>query len=506
MAGAVTLCVPDILRANSMPVSLASVTLASWQADAFQKIERGFTLASNVVDRGPRLMPTPIDPVMPPVAPMPPSSLNSDSFAPAAAPAPVAAVPAADAPPKAFVAPAPDLRAPITRNSAAASAVAAPAPVAEARVPTPPVAAVAAASVKVLKPAAPATFHMLTPSYVSKQPLVAAIIPKPDMTAKVDLAANTDAVATIRLVAKTETIERKPEPVERKPDPIVVQIPEAARQASASAAPVTPGQASAGPVLASVNPVLASAGPVLASAGEVDIKLIIPDAIRPVPVPLPPEPAKKAEAPRALTPAEHLGLAGKERVRAEKCLSQAIYFEARNEPVRGQVAVAQVVLNRVFSPYYPKDVCSVVYQNAHRLLSCQFTFACDGHPETIRERGAWSRAQRIAKQALDHKVWLPEVAKATHYHAVYVHPYWVREMKKMVRHGRHIFYRPWKWRDGADEPGWKLVELGQGQRQTGRFDKAEEGHLIAGPAIAGLSTFSTAIFNVAWTPGRAATP
>ena len=87
-----------------------------------------------------------------------------------------------------------------------------------------------------------------------------------------------------------------------------------------------------------------------------------------------------------LSPAQRLELQGKDYDKAEKCLAQAIYFEARNEPARGQQAVAQVVLNRVFSPYYPKDVCSVVYQNAHRHLSCQFTFACDGKPEAVNEQ------------------------------------------------------------------------------------------------------------------------
>jgi hypothetical protein len=168
----------------------------------------------------------------------------------------------------------------------------------------------------------------------------------------------------------------------------------------------------------------------------------------PLPTPRPPP-----------TPAQRLGLEGKDRVAAERCLAQAIYFEARAEPVRGQIAVAQVVMNRVFSPYYPKDVCSVVYQNAHRHLSCQFTFACDGKPETINERGAWARAQRIAKQTLDARLWLDDVAKSTHYHATYVAPIWRHEMKKMVKHGVHIFYRPWRWGDGAEEPGWGMASV-----------------------------------------------
>jgi spore germination cell wall hydrolase CwlJ-like protein len=155
-----------------------------------------------------------------------------------------------------------------------------------------------------------------------------------------------------------------------------------------------------------------------------------------------------------LSPAQRLDLAGKEYDKAEKCLAQAVYFEARNEPARGQQAVAQVVLNRVFSPYYPKDVCSVVYQNAHRHLSCQFTFACDGKPESVNERAAWARANRIAKQTLDAKVWLPEVNKATHYHAAYVRPNWIRDMKVMVRYGLHTFYRPRNWGDGSNEAHW----------------------------------------------------
>ena len=154
------------------------------------------------------------------------------------------------------------------------------------------------------------------------------------------------------------------------------------------------------------------------------------------------------------SPAQRLELQGKDYDRAEKCLAQAVYFEARNEAARGQQAVAQVVLNRVFSPHYPKDICSVVYQNAHRHLACQFTFACDGKPERVNERGAWARANRIAQQTLNAWVWLPEVNKATHYHATYVRPNWIRDMKVMARYGLHIFYRPRSWGDGANEAQW----------------------------------------------------
>ncbi len=176
-------------------------------------------------------------------------------------------------------------------------------------------------------------------------------------------------------------------------------------------------------------------------------------------VPLPKAAPDRDDEPRGPTPAERLGLDAdpKERAKAEKCLANAVYFESRSEPLRGQIAVAQVVMNRVFSPFYPKDVCSVVYQNAHRRLACQFTFACDGKRKVINERGAWARANRIAKQTLDGKLWVTEVAKSTHYHAAYVRPNWVREMRKNFKTGLHMFYRPYNWGDGSNEPGWGNV-------------------------------------------------
>ena len=154
------------------------------------------------------------------------------------------------------------------------------------------------------------------------------------------------------------------------------------------------------------------------------------------------------------SPAQRLNLDAKEYAKAERCLANAVYWEARSEPVRGQMAVAQVVMNRVFSPFYPNDVCGVVYQNAHRHLSCQFTFACDGKRKTITERGHWARANRIAKQTLDGQIYVAEVGKSTHYHAAYVNPIWNREMKKLVRFGLHSFYRPYAWGNGADMPVW----------------------------------------------------
>jgi len=158
---------------------------------------------------------------------------------------------------------------------------------------------------------------------------------------------------------------------------------------------------------------------------------------------------------RVLSPAQRLGLAGPARAEAQKCLSDAIYFEARGEVMKGQEAVAQVVMNRVFSGYYPHDVCGVVYQNAHHHLACQFTFACEGKDlNKIDEPDMWEQAKQIARDTLDGKIWLAEVGHATHYHAYWVHPSWVHEMTRLYRLGVHTFYRPRNWGDGDDAPVW----------------------------------------------------
>ena len=165
--------------------------------------------------------------------------------------------------------------------------------------------------------------------------------------------------------------------------------------------------------------------------------------------------AGKDDASRLESPAQRLGLEGNARAKAEKCLADAVYFEARGEVFKGQEAVAQVVMNRVFSGYYPHDVCGVVYQNANRHLACQFTFACEGKDlNKIDEPDMWEQAKRISKDTLDGKIWLAEVGHATHYHAYWVHPSWVHEMTRLYRLGVHTFYRPRNWGDGDGEPVW----------------------------------------------------
>ncbi|MBR0827397.1 cell wall hydrolase [Bradyrhizobium manausense] len=161
-----------------------------------------------------------------------------------------------------------------------------------------------------------------------------------------------------------------------------------------------------------------------------------------------------ADDQRVRSPAERLALDDKSRAKSEKCLAEAVYFESRGEAVRGQIAVAQVVMNRVFSGKYPDTVCGVVYQNKYRHLACQFTFACDNNADVIREPDMWERAKKISKAMLDGQIWLPEVGKSTHYHAYWVRPSWVAEMKKMYKTGVHTFYRPRNWGDGSEAPAW----------------------------------------------------
>ena len=171
------------------------------------------------------------------------------------------------------------------------------------------------------------------------------------------------------------------------------------------------------------------------------------------------------EGQRPRTPAELLGLAGETRVAAQRCLADAVYFESRGEPITGQIAVAQVVLNRAFSGFYPRDVCGVVYQNAHRYLACQFTFACMGLSLTVREPDARERAERIARDVLDGRLWVEDVGKSTHYHAYWVHPWWARLMKTLSQIGVHTFYRPYNWGDGSDAPAWGTFRI-MGEKST----------------------------------------
>ncbi len=127
--------------------------------------------------------------------------------------------------------------------------------------------------------------------------------------------------------------------------------------------------------------------------------------------------------------------------REQRCLADAIYFEARGESEEGQAAVAQVVLNRAASGLYPSTICGVVYQNRRRHNACQFSFACDGRALRVNEPEAWRTAARIAAEVTAGTTYVSDVGGATHYHANYVRPRWARSLEKMDVIGRHVFYK-----------------------------------------------------------------
>ena len=134
--------------------------------------------------------------------------------------------------------------------------------------------------------------------------------------------------------------------------------------------------------------------------------------------------------------------------RALKCLTDAIYYEAANEPDVGQRAVAQVILNRMRHPTYPNSVCGVIYQGSERATGCQFSYSCDGSMLRIPARASWLRAQGVAADALAGYVYAP-VGMATHYHATYVYPYWGPSLNFLGTIGAHRFY---SWKGIAGRP------------------------------------------------------
>jgi spore germination cell wall hydrolase CwlJ-like protein len=124
----------------------------------------------------------------------------------------------------------------------------------------------------------------------------------------------------------------------------------------------------------------------------------------------------------------------------ENCLARAVYFEARSETELGQLAVAKVILNRVKHPDYPKSICGVVYQGSGSRNSCQFSFACDGLPDDVKSPAAWANAKRIAQLAIAGDAKVAAIGSATNYHADYVNPRWAKNMRRLIKIGRHIFY------------------------------------------------------------------
>ena len=123
-----------------------------------------------------------------------------------------------------------------------------------------------------------------------------------------------------------------------------------------------------------------------------------------------------------------------------ECLTQAVYYEARGESAQGQAAVAQVVLNRVRHPAFPKTVCGVVFQGASLGHGCQFSFACDGSMHDRREPEAWRRSELVAARALSGTT-VAQVGRATHFHVVGLETAWNNDMIRVAQVGMHVFYR-----------------------------------------------------------------
>lgn len=136
-----------------------------------------------------------------------------------------------------------------------------------------------------------------------------------------------------------------------------------------------------------------------------------------------------------------------DQLSAVDCLTAAIYYEAASENGIGQRAVAQVVLNRVRHPAYPNSVCGVVFQGSSRITGCQFSFTCDGSLARRPSTAGWARARQVAAMALSGFVE-PSVGLATHYHTIWVVPYWSSNLTKLRTIGAHIFYR-WNGSQGT---------------------------------------------------------
>lgn len=125
-----------------------------------------------------------------------------------------------------------------------------------------------------------------------------------------------------------------------------------------------------------------------------------------------------------------------------RCLSEALYFEARGETVKGQFAVAEVIMNRVKSSRFPGSLCGVIKQGTGRKFQCQFTYKCDGYKDIVAEHQAYARVAKVARAVIDGVDGTGGLTDgATHYHTSAVRPAWARTYKQTARIGVHLFYR-----------------------------------------------------------------
>ena len=148
----------------------------------------------------------------------------------------------------------------------------------------------------------------------------------------------------------------------------------------------------------------------------------------------------KVRRPSEWTSSKLLSLPVPKSNKQMSCLAEALYFEARGEPIKGQLAVGEVILNRVEDTRYPSSICKVINQGTGRRFACQFTYTCDGKLETVHERKPYEMALKIAKILMtthDRKL----TRGSTHYHSNYVNPRWSKKFERVAKFGRHIFYR-----------------------------------------------------------------
>ena len=190
-----------------------------------------------------------------------------------------------------------------------------------------------------------------------------------------------------------------------------------------------------------------------------------------------------------------------DRARALRCLTDAVYYEAANEPDAGQRAVAQVVLNRVRHPAFPATVCGVVFQGADMPV-CQFSFACDGAMGRARAPAAWNRARRVAARALAGEVFAP-VGLATHYHTYAVTPTWNRTLVMTGAFGAHFFHR---WKGWWGTPAAFRDRYAGGEPRPGA-GPAEAVLPVVNPVVGATATLAAAPALVHESvPSPAATP
>ena len=148
----------------------------------------------------------------------------------------------------------------------------------------------------------------------------------------------------------------------------------------------------------------------------------------------------KVRRPSEWTSSKLLSLPVPKSDKQMSCLAEALYFEARGEPIKGQLAVGEVILNRVEDTRYPSSICKVVNEGTGRRFACQFTYTCDGKLETVHERKPYEMALKIAKILMtthDRKL----TRGSTHYHSNYVNPKWSKKFERVAKFGRHIFYK-----------------------------------------------------------------